>query len=81
MVETYAPEQQNQRILAIALAAVLFGAAGAFAKLLFTVRVSPLDLTAIRTIVALLVFALFLMATSRSSWLQARPCQSFWRPA
>jgi DME family drug/metabolite transporter len=61
---------QNSRtngILAIALAAVLFGAAGAFAKLLFTVRVSPLDLTAIRTIIALLVFALFLMATSRSS--------------
>ena len=54
-------------ILAIALAAILFGAAGAFAKLLFTIQVSPVDLTAIRTIIALVVFAMFLAVTSRSS--------------
>jgi len=54
-------------VAAITLAAILFGAAGAFAKLLFTIQVSPVDLTAIRTIIALLVFAIFLAATSRSS--------------
>ena len=54
-------------IIAITVAAILFGTAGAFAKLLFTVQVSPVDLTAIRTIVALVVFGLFLGATSRPS--------------
>ena len=54
-------------VSAIALAAILFGAAGAFAKLLFTIQVSPVDLTAIRTIIALIAFAMFLAVTSRSS--------------
>lgn len=54
-------------VVAITLAAILFGAAGAFAKLLFTVEVSPVDLTAIRTIIAMLVFAVFLLLTSRAS--------------
>lgn len=54
--------------LAIALAAILFGAAGAFAKLLFAAEISPVDLTAIRTIIALFVFATFLMVASRSSF-------------
>ena len=53
-------------VSAIALAAILFGAAGAFAKLLFTIQVSPVDLTAIRTIIALIAFAMFLAVTSRS---------------
>ena len=54
-------------VSAIALAAILFGPAGAFAKLLFTIQVSPVDLTAIRTVIALIAFAMFLAVTSRSS--------------
>ena len=55
-------------LCAIAVAALLFGAAGAVAKLLFTFHVSPIDLTAIRTIVALSVFAIFLGMWSRDAF-------------
>ena len=54
-------------LLAIGMAAFLFGAAGALAELLFTADISPVDLTAIRAIVACALFAVFLMITSRQT--------------
>ena len=39
-------------MIAISMAAFLFGAAGALAKILFKADISPIDLTAIRSIVA-----------------------------
>ena len=43
------------------MAAFLFGAAGALAKMKFTADISPLDLTAIRAIVACALVAVFLI--------------------
>jgi drug/metabolite transporter (DMT)-like permease len=54
-------------LIAISMAAFLFGAAGALAKILFRADISPIDLTAIRAIVACALFALFLMITSRQA--------------
>ena len=54
-------------MIAISMAAFLFGAAGALAKILFRADISPIDLTAIRAIVACALFALFLMITSRQA--------------
>ena len=54
-------------LIAISMAAFLFGAAGALAKILFKADISPIDLTAIRAIVACALFALFLMITSRQA--------------
>ena len=54
-------------LLAIGMVAFLFGAAGALAKMLFTADISPVDLTAIRAIVACALFAVFLMITSRQT--------------
>ena len=54
-------------LLAIGMAAFLFGAAGALAKMLFTADICPVDLTAIRAIVACALFAVFLMITSRQT--------------
>lgn len=54
-------------LIAISMAAFLFGAAGALAKILFKADISPNDLTAIRAIVACALFALFLMITSRQA--------------
>ena len=54
-------------MIAISMAAFLFGAAGALAKILFKADISPIDLTAIRAIVACALFALFLMITSRQA--------------
>ena len=39
-------------MIAISMAAFLFGAAGALTKILFKANISPIDLTAIRAIVA-----------------------------
>ena len=52
-------------LLAIGMAAFLFGAAGALAKMLFTADTSPVDLTAIRAIGACALFAVFLKIISR----------------
>ena len=52
-------------MIPISMAAFLFEAAGALAKILFKADISPNDLTAIRAIVACALFALFLMITSR----------------
>lgn len=54
-------------LIAISMAAFLFRAAGALAKILFKADISPIDLTAIRAIVACALFALFLMITSRQA--------------
>jgi DME family drug/metabolite transporter len=54
-------------MIAISMAAFLFGAAGALAKILFKADISPIDLAAIRAIVACALFALFLMITSRQA--------------
>ena len=54
-------------LIAISMAAFLFGAAGALAKILFKADISPIDLAAIRAIVACALFALFLMITSRQA--------------
>ena len=67
MINRWKQTVATRGILSIALAAILFGAAGAFAKLLFTIQGSTVDLTAIRTIFALITFAMFLAVTSRSS--------------
>ena len=54
-------------LIAISMAAFLFGAAGALAKILFKADISHIDLAAIRAIVACALFALFLMITSRQA--------------
>ena len=54
-------------MIAISMAAFLFGAAGALAKILFRAEISPIDLTAIRAIVTNSLIALFLMITSRQA--------------
>ena len=54
-------------MIAISMAAFLFEAAGALAKILFKGDISSIDLTAIRAIVACALFALFLMITSRQA--------------
>jgi len=48
-------------IAAITVAAVLFGVAGALAKVLFHANISPLDLTAVRSLVACVVFSLAIL--------------------
>ncbi|MBJ7537470.1 EamA family transporter [Marinomonas transparens] len=53
---------------AITLAAVIFGIAGAVAKVLFQSDISPIDLTAIRTILACIVFFLFLAFSNRKAF-------------
>ncbi len=53
--------------IAISMAAFLFGADGALAKILFKADIFPIDLSAIRAIVACALFALFLMITSRQA--------------
>ncbi|PID50198.1 MAG: hypothetical protein CR991_02595 [Proteobacteria bacterium] len=52
----------------IIIAALLFGIAGAFSKILFNNNISPVDLTAIRTIIACLIFAIFLFITNKKSF-------------
>ncbi len=54
-------------MIAISMAAFLFGAAGALDKIFFKADISPIDLAAIRAIVAFALFALFLMITSRQA--------------
>ena len=54
-------------LIAISMAAFLFGAADALTKILFRADISSIDLTAIRAIVACALFALFLMITSRQA--------------
>lgn len=49
-------------VIAISIAAVLFGIAGALAKVLFHAEISPLDLTAVRSLVACSVFVLAILA-------------------
>jgi drug/metabolite transporter, DME family len=55
--------QYSFGILAILIAAVLFGVAGALAKVLFHAEISPIDLTAVRSLVACAVFSLAMLAT------------------
>ena len=56
--------QYSFGILAILIAAVLFGVAGALAKVLFHAEISPIDLTAVRSLVACAVFSLAMLERS-----------------
>ncbi|GGY10331.1 membrane protein [Litchfieldella qijiaojingensis] len=57
------PRQFSLGISAIFIAAVIFGVAGAFAKALFHADISPIDLTAVRSLVACGIFALMMLVT------------------
>ncbi|WP_431689300.1 EamA family transporter [Hahella sp. NBU794] len=55
-------------ITAITVAAILFGVAGALAKVLFHANISPLDLTAVRSLVACAVFSLAMLLTQPATF-------------
>lgn len=57
---------------AILIAATLFGIAGALAKVLFHSNISPVDLTALRTWLACLLFAAIISASPRLSFKPGR---------
>lgn len=60
---------------AILIAATLFGIAGALAKVLFHANLSPIDLTALRTLLACALFAAIIAASPRLSF---KPARSAW---
>lgn len=55
-------------LFAIILAAIIFGIAGAMAKVLFQANIPPIELTAIRTITACIIFLLFALISNRKAF-------------